>query len=191
MSEIEKIHLSFYRFVRLGGHERLAKLRVQVRAFCDDLQLTGTVLLSHEGVNAMVTGTRESIDALRIYTAREFGVQDKDFKEAQVPDDSFNRMLVKIKKEIITVGDPELMPDEHTAPRLSPAELKKWLDEKRQMVLLDTRNQYEIGVGTFEGAEPIGIDTSRDFARKAQERFKNGQTDEPIVTFCTGGIRSD
>lgn len=186
----DKIHLSFYRFVRLGGSDRLIELRKQLKSLCDGLGLRGTILLAPEGVNGMITGTQESVSALRSWINREFEVPAKDFKEARVPDDSFNRMLVKIKKEIITVGDPELKPDEFTAPRISPTELKQWLDEKRPMLLLDTRNQYEIEIGTFAEAEPIDIDTSREFAAKAQAKLK-AMKDIPIVTFCTGGIRCE
>jgi predicted sulfurtransferase len=88
------------------------------------------------------------------------------------------------------VGDPDLKPDEYTAPRISPAELKKWLDEKRPITLLDTRNQYEVEVGTFSGAEPIEINTSREFAAKAATKL-NDWKDRPVVTFCTGGIRCE
>lgn len=183
-----KIHLSFYRFFRL---EDLPNHRVRLKSLCRDLELRGTILIAPEGINAMVTGHQEAVTKLRAHVKEAYGIRESDFKEAPVPDDAFNRMLVKIKKEIITIGDPELRPDEFTAPRVSPRELKTWLDEKRPVRLLDTRNLYEIEVGTFKGAEPIGIDTSRDFADQARAWSKSGKPAETIVTFCTGGIRCE
>jgi len=103
--------------------------------------------------------------------------------------------LVKIKKEIIPMGDPEIRPSEFTAPYLPPADLKTWMDEKRDFLLLDTRNDYEIAVGTFEGAKDLGISHFRDFTRATEklttEGFNEVSKDQPIVTFCTGGIRCE
>src|SRR5580698_10896894 len=102
MSKKKKLHLSFYRFVRLGQTEPLPLLRARLKSLCNELMLRGTILIAPEGVNAMISGSSESILALRAFAKQEFGVQDIDFKEAQVPDSAFTRMLVKIKKEIIT-----------------------------------------------------------------------------------------
>ncbi|MDR3606436.1 MAG: rhodanese-like domain-containing protein [Oligoflexia bacterium] len=186
----ELIHLSFYRFFRMGDETALAKHRANLKAVCQELGLKGTILLASEGVNAMVSGTRQAIDQFKSYIQETLGVDNHLFKEGNVPVHAFERMLVKIKKEIISVGDTELRPDEQTAQRISPAELKLWLDQKKPMILLDTRNSYEIEVGTFHGAEEFKLDSSRQFAQKAAENLDKLK-DRPVVTFCTGGIRCE
>lgn len=186
----ELIHLSFYRFYRVGNDAILRELRSQLRQTCGKLQLMGTILIASEGINAMMTGSRESIDAFKEYSKGALGLVDQDFKEAVVPVSSFTRMLIKIKREIISVGDDEIRPDEKTARRISPAELKNWLDERREFLLLDTRNHYEVIVGTFKGAQELKLDCSRDFSTKASEHVDEWKN-KPVVTFCTGGIRCE
>jgi len=183
-------NLSFYRFYRAGTHPDLLAKKAELRVFCRDQGIKGTILLAPEGVNVMICGSVAGIGAFKERAISLFGVSEKDFKEAADPGDSFHRMLIKIKKEIITIGALDIKPDTKTAPRVAPRELKRWLDEKKPLVLLDTRNQYEIEVGTFKGAEQLHLDTSREFAAKAKEnlhRFE-GKT---VVTFCTGGIRCE
>jgi len=174
-------HLSFYRFFSLRN---LRGLRAELKALCEAQGLLGTILISAEGLNGMVTGSPEGVGALK-HWLEAFGVQEIKEHEAE---HAFHRLLLKIKKEIISVGDPSLKPGESTAPRISPAELKAWLDEGRSFRLLDTRNAYEVEVGTFKGAEHWDLDSSREFARKAAGRPVER---EPVVTFCTGGIRCE
>jgi UPF0176 protein len=102
----------------------------------------------------------------------------------------FNRMLVRIKKEIISFGVEGVRPGTYTSPKLAPKELKRWLDEGRPVTLLDTRNDYEVKLGTFKGAIDPNIRTFREFpdaVRQLPEELKN----QPIVMFCTGGIRCE
>jgi UPF0176 protein len=186
----ELINLGFYRFYDAGPAESLPKLRKKIELCCEQLELKGTILIALEGVNVMLTGVRPNIEEFKGFARNTFGVSDQDFKEAPVAENSFHRMLVKIKKEIIPVGDPELKPHEKTAKRLSAAEYKKWIEEKRPMILLDTRNNYEVEVGTFEGAVHLNLESSRDFAAKASAHIKEWKK-LPVLTFCTGGIRCE
>ena len=106
---------------------------------------------------------------------------------AEVP---FNRMLVKIKREIIAFEVPGVDPNQYTSRRLSPQQLKAWLDEGRRICLLDTRNEFEVSVGTFKNAVALPVDDFRSFpaaAASLPEDFK----DQTVVTFCTGGIRCE
>jgi predicted sulfurtransferase len=102
----------------------------------------------------------------------------------------FNRMLVKIKKEIIAFGVCGIDPARRPAPRLAPRQLKRWLDEGRSVTLLDTRNTYEVKLGTFRGARTLGLDHFREFPAAATT-LPGNLKDEPVVTFCTGGIRCE
>ena len=99
-------------------------------------------------------------------------------------------MLVRMKKEIISFGMESIRPANYTSPKLPAAELKRWLDEGRPVTLLDTRNDYEVQLGTFKGAIIPNINTFREFpaaVRKLPEELK----DQPVVMFCTGGIRCE
>jgi UPF0176 protein len=185
--ETQLINLTFYSFFPLGD---LISLRKQLKAFCDELKLRGTILLAPEGINAGLTGTLASIQQFKAFSRDQLKVKENAFKEANVPEHSFKRMLVKIKKEIITVGDSDIRPDQQTGKRLSPSELKKWLDENRSFVLLDTRNEYEIEVGSFSQAESLKIDFSRQFREKAEAKVDEWK-DKVVVTYCTGGIRCE
>jgi UPF0176 protein len=102
----------------------------------------------------------------------------------------FNRMLVRIKKEIIAFGVKGIDPARRTSPKLAPRELKRWLDEGRPVTLLDTRNDYEVKLGTFRNALPIGIEQFRDFPQ-AVGKLAPELKQQPIVMFCTGGIRCE
>jgi UPF0176 protein len=183
------VNLGFYRFFRLDA-SMLPTLREELRARCAELGLKGTILLASEGVNAMLSGTRAEIDAFKTIARERLGVSSESFKESRVREHSFTRLLVKIKKELVPVGNPALKPDERTAERLAPRELRRWLDDGRPLVLLDARNGYEIKTGTFRGAIDLGLDHSREFVARASEwigRLK----DQTVVTFCTGGIRCE
>ena len=99
-------------------------------------------------------------------------------------------MMVRIKKEIIFMNQPEVQPEKETAPYVEPLELKKWYAENREMVILDTRNNYEVEVGTFDGATHLNIDNFSDFP-KAVAALSEEMKTKPVVTFCTGGIRCE
>lgn len=181
------INVAFYKFTPLA---ELPELRARVRERLQAIGVKGSVLLAPEGVNAMLSGEPEAIEAAKLFATEAFGVDPSNFKKGEVSEHSFNRLLVKIKKEIIPVGDPAVRPDLKTAPYLPAKELKQWLDEGRPVILLDTRNDYEVEVGTFRGARTLNLKTSRDFAAKAAEALPSLQG-APIVSFCTGGIRCE
>lgn len=184
------VNLSFYRFFRIGDESDLKTLKNELKSVCADLNLNGTILLAKEGINAMLTGTFQSVEIFKVYCRDRFGIENRSFKQANVTATSFTRMLIKIKKEIISVGDPSLCPDQETGKRISPKELKKWFDEGRDFHLLDTRNNYEVAVGTFKGAQELNLDSSREFTSRASQEAAKWK-DKPVVTFCTGGIRCE
>jgi UPF0176 protein len=181
------VNLATYKFVPLTN---LPERRQRLREVCLRQGLKGTILLSPEGINLFVAGGRSAIDALieALEVDPEIGpLQTKESVNDYPP---FNRMLVKIKKEIIAFGVEGIDPARETSARISPAELKSWLDEGRQVTLLDVRNDYEVSLGTFDGAVPIGVDNFRDFPAAA-DRFASQRQRETVVMFCTGGIRCE
>lgn len=183
------VNLSGYRFVTLT-EAQLQTLRVDLKSHALAHDLKGTILLSHEGINAFLAGSRENIDAYVAYlnTISEF--EGMWFKESFTDYQPFNRMLVRIKKEIIPMNISSIIPEKATAPYVSPEELKQWYEEKRDMVVLDTRNDYEIEMGTFENALDLHIANFRDFV-EAVDSMPAEMREKPIVTFCTGGIRCE
>ena len=98
-------------------------------------------------------------------------------------------MLVRLKKEIISLGMDEISPAEYTGSYIEPAEFKRWLDEDREVIILDTRNDYELRVGTFENAVDLDIKSFREFPEAAKKMKQDKST--PVVMFCTGGIRCE
>lgn len=180
-------NISTYRFAPL---ENLKGLRDQLRQVCKDWGLKGTILLSTEGINLFVAGPAERIGQLLSLLRAVPGLEALTPKISLSVEQPFSRMLVKIKREIISFGVEGIDPVNKPAPRISPRELKQWLDEGKPVTLLDTRNDYEVNLGTFNGAIPIGVRTFRDFPA-ATARLQSLPKDQPIVTFCTGGIRCE
>jgi UPF0176 protein len=181
------INLSAYQFAPLGD---LPAWRERLKAVADAGGLRGTILLSPEGINFFVAGERAPVDSLLAVIHTMPGLAGVKPKESESDEQPFNRMLVKIKKEIIAFGVEGIDPAARPTPKLPAATLRQWLDEGRPLTLLDTRNDYEIRLGTFRGALRAGIDNFRDFPA-AVGRLPPALKDQPIVMFCTGGIRCE
>jgi UPF0176 protein len=181
------INIAAYLFTPL---DRLPERREELRRLCRTQQLKGTILLTPEGINLFMAGSRSGIDTLLTHLRSDPLLAKLETKESLSDRQPFRRLLVKLKKEIIAFGIESVAPASYTSKKLPAKQLKAWLDEGRPLTLLDTRNDYEIEIGTFQGALPIGVDHFRDFpdaVRKLPEELK----DQPIVMFCTGGIRCE
>lgn len=181
------VNIAAYKFVALSEPEQQ---RQRLRDLVERLQLRGTILLSPEGINLFLAGARPAVDEFLSVLRQEAEFADLEVKESFSDHQPFNRMLIKVKSEIIAFGVEGVNPLLRTSPKLPAQELKKWLDEGRHVHLLDTRNDYEIEVGTFHNALPAGVDNFRDFP-EAVRRLPESMKDEPIVMFCTGGIRCE
>jgi UPF0176 protein len=180
-------NIAGYKFAAL---ENLKALRERLAERCKTWSLKGTILLAPEGVNLFVAGAADAADRLLAELRSIPGLDDLQVKISASDHQPFSRMLVKIKKEIIAFGVDGVDPSRRPAPKISARELKTWLDEGRPVALLDTRNEYEVKLGTFDAALDLGIRRFRDFpdaARQLPEDLK----DRPIVMFCTGGIRCE
>lgn len=180
------VNIAAYKFIKLNA---LDELRDALKQRCLECQLKGTILLSAEGINIMLAGSQEGITAIQNYLNSDSRFADLYYKTSYSDKITFNRMLVKIKKEIISMGVTEIDPEHQPAPRISAAELKQWLDENKDFVLLDTRNDYEFAMGSFDNAVDLNIKHFRQFPQAVEQA--NLPKDKPIVTFCTGGIRCE
>lgn len=183
----EVINLSCYKFATLEGLEEL-RLRLQEATMAYGLK--GTILLAPEGINFFLAGTRPQLAAVLEIIRGVPGLADVAPKESPSSDQPFKRMLVKIKKEIIAFGVEGVDPARRPAEKISARQLKQWLDEGRPVTLLDTRNDYEVRMGTFKGAVIPHIWNFRDFPA-AVEKLPAELKTQPVVMFCTGGIRCE
>ena len=154
------------------------------------LGLKGTILVSPEGINLFVAGPPTEVRQLLDILVGDAEIGPLEVKESTSDSQPFSRMLVKVKKEIIAFGVPGIDPVNAPSKKISPAELKSWLDEGKPCLLLDVRNNYEVGIGTFENALPINVDHFRHFPA-AVGKLPQETKEQPIVMFCTGGIRCE
>ena len=168
----------------------LRALQADLRAKCSQMGMRGTILLSPEGINLFVAVSPGAADEFVKYLRTIPGLAQLSPKISESDHQPFNRMLVKIKKEIIAFGVSGIDPGRRPAPRVSPKMLREWLDQGRPVTLLDTRNTYEIKLGTFRGARTLGLAHFRQFPLAAAS-LPAHLKEEPIVTFCTGGIRCE
>jgi len=181
------VNIAAYKFVALP---ELRLLRSRLLALCKGWELKGTILLSEEGINLFVAGTGEKIELLLAELRAMPGLEDLTPKISVTDHQPFRRMLVRLKKEIIAFGVEGIDPARRSSPKLTARELKQWLDEGRAVTLLDTRNDYEVKLGTFKNARATGIDHFRDFPAAVRE-LPPQLKDQPVVMFCTGGIRCE
>ncbi|EKF17024.1 rhodanese-related sulfurtransferase [Nitratireductor pacificus] len=177
---------ALYRFAALGDH---AALREPLAAFCRERSIRGTLLLAAEGINGTVAGTpgatAELVAHLEAIPALA-GLEVKYSTAAAMP---FHRMKVRLKKEIVTMGVPEIDPALHAGTYVDPADWNALIADPETMVI-DTRNAYETAIGTFARAEDPETETFRDFPAWAEQnlgRLKGRK----VAMFCTGGIRCE
>ena len=182
----EFVNVAGYRFVDLPDRD---ELRQPFRDVCEKNRLLGTILLSSEGINFFLCGDQAGIDGFLEYLELDERFVDIPLKVSHSEKLAFRRMNVRLKNEIISMGMDEIRPAEVTGEPISPSEFKQWLDEGRDITVLDTRNDYEIRIGTFDNAVDLNISTFRAFP----EAVMNSSLDKEktVVMFCTGGIRCE
>ena len=157
---------------------------------CDELELKGTMLISKNGINFSLAGTQQATDTIIAFLEEDNRFLNIPLKVTYSETQPFRRMKVRLKKEIISLGRKDINPKELTGERISPKDLKNLLDNKEDVLVLDTRNEYETRVGKFENAIDLNLDTFRDFP-KAIESLPEEYKDKQIVMYCTGGIRCE
>jgi predicted sulfurtransferase len=180
-------HINGYKFIPL---EDLAGLKVRLKQSCAKKDLFGTILLSEEGINLNLVGAHAQVSAFLAELQTDPHFADIVFKLSEAQTLPFKRLLVKIKKEIITLGttpDPAV----NAQYTLTPNTLKAWLDAGQKVWLVDTRNQYETAMGTFKDAKYFPIKTFKEFPEKIGELQELKGENAPIVLYCTGGIRCE
>ena len=179
--------VSFYRFLDL---EEPKKFRDELQSLCDEQGLLGTILVATEGFNGTLAGTEAAVLAVFDWLRERAGIREQlDARWTEADAAPFRRMRVKLKKEIVTLGRPDILPHKGTGQHVPP---EQWnaLIEDPDVVVIDTRNHYEYEVGTFPGAIDPGNDSFREFPEFAKELAEQS-TDRKLAMFCTGGIRCE
>jgi len=187
MEEEEIVNIAGYRFVNLDDRD---ELRQPFRFICEKLNLKGTILLSRNGINFFLAGNKKSIDSYIEFLESDKRFTDIPLKISYTDYQPFRRMLVRLKKEIISLGLDEVRPAEFTAPNIKPQDFKNMLDNNEDILILDTRNDYETRVGLFENAIDLNLSTFRDFPEAISDLPEEYKTKQ-IVMYCTGGIRCE
>ncbi|PFH10906.1 UPF0176 protein [Collimonas sp. PA-H2] len=186
------VNIAAYKFVTFIDTEQK---RPEFLAICKQLQLKGTILLTPEGINLFLAGQREQIDQFLAWLRADERFADIEVKESYSEKQPFTRMLVKLKAEIITMKHPLIKPELGRAPAVQAQTLKRWLDRGvddngRPVVMMDTRNAFEVDVGTFANTLDYRIEKFSEFPAVVAEH-KDELAGKTIVTFCTGGIRCE
>ncbi len=176
--------ISFYRYINLDNPEAL---RDELRAYCQEHDILGRILIGKEGINGAVSGTNNNIAQFKQKLQDLFA--DLTFREQPLQNHSYHKLVVRLRKEICAFGTDVNV--ENTGVHLPAKELQKWYENNEDFVIIDARNDYEFDVGKFKDAIKLPIKTFREFpeAIKKVEQIKNKQT--KVVLYCTGGIRCE
>lgn len=186
------LNISCYKFTPLPDAD---SLRATLAERAQALELKGTVLLAEEGINFFLAGPAAAIHAFVDALREDPRFADLSPKESWSDTVPFRKMLVKVKREIIRMDHPTIRPAAGRAPSVAPATLRRWLeqghdDEGREVITLDTRNDYEVDEGTFRNTVDWRLTKFTEFP-PALRAHKDRLADKTVVSFCTGGIRCE
>jgi UPF0176 protein len=177
---------ALYKFTRFEDPDAL---RAPLRAVCEAGGVKGSLLIAPEGINGTIAGPRDGIDAALAHIRGLPGCADLEWKESTAAEMPFGRMKVRLKREIVTMGVPGTDPNALVGTYVDPSEWNE-LIASPDVAVIDTRNEYETAIGTFEGAVDPATESFRDFPawwEANRDRFHNKR----IAMFCTGGIRCE
>jgi len=166
-----------------------AALQGPLRAICRAAGITGTLLLAHEGINGTIAGSRRGIDRVLAHIRSLPGCNDLGWTESTAADPPFAKLKVRLKREIVTMGQPDVDPRAAVGRYVDPADWNALISAP-DVAVIDTRNAYEVAIGSFDGAIDPQTDSFRDFPawwERNKDRFHNKR----IAMFCTGGIRCE
>lgn len=182
----DRVVAALYRFVRLDD---FAALRSPLLEVCQRAQVKGTLLLAKEGINGTIAGSRKSIDAVIAWLEQDARFANLDWKESFHSAAPFHRMKVKLKKEIVTMGVEDIDPSVCVGQYATPAQWNALIDDPDCLVI-DTRNDYEVAIGTFRGAINPETENFRDLPSWIDTHLQPTHH-KKVAMFCTGGIRCE
>jgi len=176
---------ALYKFVDLPD---FAALKAPLLACCEQHHVKGTLLLAHEGINGTIAGAPENIRAVLEYLRSDPRFADLEHKESTAKEMPFYRMKVRLKREIVTMGIPCIDPTKMAGTYVKPEDWNKLISDPN-VVVIDTRNDYEVAIGTFKGALNPAVKSFRDLPEWIRKQGLNKKT--KVAMFCTGGIRCE
>jgi UPF0176 protein len=182
----EKIYI--YTFYRFKKFTRIKSVKAILDKSLKNKLILGTVLLANEGINGTISGTQKDLNEFisllkKILKIRKLSIKISDNKF--IP---FYRLKIRLKKEIVTIGDKTITPEKFTGHHVSPIKWDKILNNKKYIVI-DTRNDYEVSIGSFKNAINPNTKSFREFPKFIKKL--NLKKNQPIAMFCTGGIRCE
>ena len=179
---------AFYKFLRLRDTGSLKK---QLTEICKENEIYGTVLLAREGINGTISGKEHSINKLFAWLKIQPNFDDIQVKFSISSKQVFHRLKVRLKKEIVTIGLPEINPNKTVGTYIKPEDWNDIISDP-DVVLIDTRNKYETKIGSFKNAIDPQTGSFREFPKWVKNfKAEKGNENKKIAMFCTGGIRCE
>ena len=177
---------TFYKFVRLPD---FAEKQPPLLLFCQSQDIKGTLLLAAEGINGTIAGSRGAIDAVLSFLRADRRLADLDHKESFAASQPFDRLKVRLKAEIVTMGIPDADPNAQVGTYVEPEDWNALLADP-DVTVIDTRNNYEVSIGSFQGAENPETRSFRQFPEYVRTQLDPAHH-KKVALFCTGGIRCE
>jgi UPF0176 protein len=177
---------TFYKFIRFPDCAEKKDLFLE---YCHKHDIKGTILLSPEGINGTIAGTSDDIEAVINYLRKDERLADLEVKYSTASNVPFERIKVRLKREIVTLGMPEVNPNEKVGIYVTPEQWNELIKDE-ETIVIDTRNDYEVDIGTFQGAINPHTHSFREFPEYVQQNL-DPKKHKKIAMFCTGGIRCE
>ncbi|QSJ20466.1 rhodanese-related sulfurtransferase [Nostoc sp. UHCC 0702] len=184
--ENTQVVATLYKFVRLPD---FAEKQDPLLSYCLAQGVKGTILLAAEGINGTIAGSRQAIDSVVSFLRSDPRLVDIEHKESYTNTPPFERMKVRLKQEIVTLGLPEVDPNQQVGTYVSPLEWNDLISDP-EVTVIDTRNDYEVNIGTFKGAQNPQTETFREFPEYVRHHLDPNKH-KKVALFCTGGIRCE
>ncbi len=178
--------IAFYKFAPLDDYQ---VLRESLLVYCKEQGILGTILLASEGINATIAGTRESIDHFVAHLSSDPRLSGFQYKESYAEFQPFDKMKVRLKREIVGLGVEGVDPNKKVGTYVKPQDWNALISDP-DVIIVDTRNSFEVGFGTFKNAIDPKTSVFRHFPKFVEEELQNAR-DKKIAMFCTGGIRCE
>ncbi|MBE9059959.1 rhodanese-related sulfurtransferase [cf. Phormidesmis sp. LEGE 11477] len=177
---------TFYKFAALTDY---ADLQQPLRDICQRQNIKGTILLAAEGINGTIAGTKAGLDTVLAHIQADPRLASLDIKESPAAETPFEKLKVRLKKEIVTIGLPEVSPTQQVGTYVPPRAWNEIIADP-EVTVIDTRNDYEVGMGTFQGAKNPQTEVFNEFPSYVKENL-NPKKNKKVAMFCTGGIRCE
>ncbi|AFZ27894.1 putative sulfurtransferase [Cylindrospermum stagnale PCC 7417] len=185
-SENTQIVATLYKFVSLPD---FAEKRDRLLSYCIDQGARGTILLAPEGINGTIAGSRRAVEAVLSFLRADPRLADIEAKESVAETPPFERMKVRLKSEIVTLGLPEVDPNQQVGTYVNPQEWNDLIADP-EVTVIDTRNDYEVNIGTFQKAQNPQTASFREFPEYVRQEL-DPTKNKKVALFCTGGIRCE